>query len=425
MKDDRYHPEHNNPGDLRTPSERDRDRLLYCSAFRRLVGVTQVISSTDSEVAHNRLTHTLRVAQIARRLAQRLIQQTPSKLLAELGGIDPEVVESAALAHDLGHPPFGHVGEEALHEYMDDVDQKLGGYEGNAQSFRIVNSLALRNNQYSGLNLTRATLNAILKYPWLRKKGPRKDKWGVYVHEKKYFDWARELYANLGVYKTVEAELMDYADDITYAVHDVEDFFRAGVIPLQSLAESASEIERFLNYIYDKWRGQGRLPPDFENLRRKAQGLFSLLPFGGPYRGTRKDRADLSSVRSVAITRYINAIIIRQPTRDNPRVVAIDPEVEGEISLLKELTWYYVIQTPRLATIQHGYRKVIRDLLEIYHDNDEKSLVPWWIIGDPGEEDVLQARFAADVVSSFTDKQALAMHQRLTGINAGSFLDWA
>ncbi|HUG15346.1 MAG TPA: dNTP triphosphohydrolase, partial [Thermomicrobiales bacterium] len=164
-RDDRYYPNDKLP-DQRTPFQRDRDRILYASAFRRLGGITQVVSPSERVLVHNRLTHTLEVAQVARRLAEKLSADTAlADLIEFVGGINPDVAEAAALAHDLGHPPFGHIAEEVLNNLA--LSSNLtDGFNGNAQSFRIVTRLAMRHLSFTGLNLTRATVNAILKYPW-------------------------------------------------------------------------------------------------------------------------------------------------------------------------------------------------------------------------------------------------------------------
>jgi dGTPase len=162
--------------DWREPAERDCDRILYSSAFRRLTGVTQVVAADEGHVFHNRLTHSLQVSQVARRLAERLIRKDKS-LTLRVGGIDPDVAQAAGLAHDLGHPPFGHVAEDELDHLVSEVHAVPDGFEGNAQSFRIVNALAHRAPppHPPGLNLTPATLNAILKYPWFRELDPDDD----------------------------------------------------------------------------------------------------------------------------------------------------------------------------------------------------------------------------------------------------------
>ena len=256
LREDRFHLADRRQ-DQRTAGQRDRDRILYSSAFRRLGGVTQVAAAGERHVFRNRLTHSLEVAQVARRLAEHTAKTQPNESEA-LGGIEPDVVEAAALAHDLGHPPFGHVAEAELDRLVRDSGNS-DGFEGNPQSFRVVTKLALRHRDFQGLNLTRATLNAILKYPWRREVGGglRDRKWGAYSIEADEFSWARELSA--GDSRSVEAELMDWADDIAYSVHDLDDFYRVGMIPLDRLlTNAAGERERFLNGVRARWERDGR-----------------------------------------------------------------------------------------------------------------------------------------------------------------------
>ena len=217
--------------EYRTPAQVDRDRIQYASALARLAEVTQVVSADRGYVFHNRLTHSYKVAQLARRLAEKLSTEQPDEAQA-IGGLNPDVAEAAALAHDLGHPPFGHIAEKELDICVRQEAKVRDGFEGNAQSFRIVTKLAvgdvlLANNPgpVRGLNLSQATLNAILKYPWLYDGHPsKKDKWGAYETERHEFEWARQAHSFDALSKSVEAELMDWADDITYAVHDLGDF---------------------------------------------------------------------------------------------------------------------------------------------------------------------------------------------------------
>jgi dGTPase len=183
-RDERKLQEARRPTDTRRPAALDRDRVLYSSQFARLAEVTQVVSADRGYVVHNRLTHSLKVAQLARRMAERLVLESGERLIQALGGLDPDTAETAALAHDLGHPPFGHVVEDELDELL--RKHKLeDGYNGNAQSFRIVSRLAVGDlipdkpakRLMPGLNLTRASLNGILKYPWLRSDR-QWEKWG-------------------------------------------------------------------------------------------------------------------------------------------------------------------------------------------------------------------------------------------------------
>jgi dGTPase len=189
--------------DVRTPFQTDRDRVLYSMPFRRLAGVTQFVSPGEGEIFHNRLTHSLKVAQIARRFAEHFRDRYPD-IVAAWGGLDPEVAEAVALAHDLGHPPFGHIAEKELDRLIfaelsrangrDPAADPSEGYEGNAQSFRILTELAVRRPEGRfGLDLTRATLNATLKYPWKwREHATKADKYGAYACDDAAFRFARE-----------------------------------------------------------------------------------------------------------------------------------------------------------------------------------------------------------------------------------------
>ena len=279
-------------GDPRTPFQRDRDRVLYSPEFRRLSGVTQVASAGEGDFFHNRLTHSLKVAQVGRRLAERLRETYPREVLCAWGGLNPDVVETAGLAHDLGHPPFGHHGEEVICKSVEKNKDK-NGFEGNAQSFRIVTRLAAHMDNDrdldddpdadddSGLNLTRATLNAILKYPWLREKfGKRKQKWGAYRADKDRFMWVRSGRPDKS--PDLEAELMDWADDVTYAVHDLDDFYRAGLIPIHRLLHGA-EQERFIEGAIKRRSNLEDRRDDLEKALGALLGPMKLLdtPFDG------------------------------------------------------------------------------------------------------------------------------------------------
>ncbi len=197
--------------DARTPTEHDCDRVLYSDALRRLGGVTQVVAVGEMPLFHTRLTHTLKVQQLSRRIAQHLVRNPENEVAIQaIGGIDPNAAEAAGLAHDLGHPPFGHVGEAALHEECHRAG--LDGFEGNAQTFRILTKLARRGAEPKfGLGLTPATLRAVIKYPWLRTgKHEQSKKWNAYPTELDDFQRARQGFDS--EYQSVEAAVMDWAD---------------------------------------------------------------------------------------------------------------------------------------------------------------------------------------------------------------------
>jgi dGTPase len=416
----------------RTEFERDRDRILYASALRRLAGVSQVVAAAEGHVFHNRLTHVLKVAQIGRGLAEQVLHDTPDKSLADaLGGLSPDVVESAALAHDLGHPPFGHIAEHELDCLV--RDQKVSdGFEGNAQSFRIVTKLAVRANDSDGLNLTRATLNGLLKYPWFRGTGGTKKerKWGAYHTEEEDFQWARESFPPGDERKSVEAELMDWADDIAYSVYDMEDGYRAGKVPLDRLVSNghklSPEAERFLHRAFERWKTQKR---KFDPKEMKDAFLFlmSAIPFRDPYCGRREQRAALRSMTSSLVARYIRAVSLNpKAAKTGARRITLQQNAETEVEILKELTWQYVIDDPSLATQQYGYRKVIRDMFEIFLQATKTQRD--WVMFPIGVREQLDRakeqppRIVADFIASMTEQQALEMYQRIAGISFGSVL---
>lgn len=407
----------------RTEAERDHDRVLYTTALQRLAGITQIAAPEAGVTIHNRLTHTLKVAQVARRLAKQIGLPVDRQ----------EVAAAAALAHDLGHPPFGHLAEEKLNERA----EPWGGFEGNAQSFRIVNFLALRTDAYRGLNLTRRTLNAILKYPWMQNLSDSKkaEKWGAYETERRAFDFAR-VGATPDV-RSLEAEIMDWSDDVTYAVHDLEDFFRLGLIPLERLASGDDgERRRFSASFYED-TSKGILREKFRlaklsepDLQAAVARLFTepTAPFGliDPYRGGRRDRTNLRYQTSYLIGRFVNA------AKRSGELLDIGREELAEVAVLKELAWFYVITDPSLSTIQRGQERVIDELHKIYVDaavdaKDGAKLFPL------AQRELLQRirvpnearRVATDFVAGLTEAMAYELHHRLTGVTPGSILDAA
>jgi dGTPase len=430
LRTERYHT--GDRKDQRSDSQRDRDRVLYCSAFRRLAEVTQVVSAAEGHSFHNRLTHTLKVAQIARRLAEKLADDHP-KEAQEIGGPDPDIAETAALAHDLGHPPFGHIAEKELARLAAAAGEEER-FEGNAQSFRIVTKLAVRTDTYPGLNLTAASLCAILKYPWFRATaGDHVEKWGVYHSEKAEFDYARTQLSVSGSTRSVEAEIMDWADDIAYSVFDVDDFYRAGLIPLDRIFSDKAERERFLEGALFRLRRLKK--PDPDSIVAAFEALIENMPprtLRGSFEGTNDQRAFLRQWTSFLVARYVGAIQLRVPTAADPRTVTITAGYKHEVEILKQLCWHYVIENPRLLTQQAGERRVIRSLFELFLDRAEKrdfDIFPHpfrGILNDLKSRDATRpelVRPVIDMISSMTENQAIRLYQRLYGFNLGSIYD--
>jgi dGTPase len=416
-----------NVRDPRSPSRRDRDRILYSAAFRRLGGITQVAAPTERYPLHNRLTHTLEVAQIGRSLAENLTRTPALRKRASLaGGIDPDVVEAAALAHDLGHPPFGHVAEKELDELV--KRRSYDGFEGNAQSFRIVTRLAVRDPRVEGLNLTRATLCALLKYPWTRAPSGRKaKKWGAYTAEESILAWARAACPLPGDAQSVEAALMDWADDVAYAVHDLGDFFRAGLIPFDRLVTDTAERERFLASQLERHALAGSRF-DVDDLQRAFNRLVDYAAISAPYRGSRLDQAGIYGFTSKLIDRYVNAVSLRDATPSRSPL-AIEEEAEMEVTMLKGLTWHYVIENRALTTQRFGQRGLIRSLFETFcqaaASRDDWHVFPaaYQETLRQGNDDATVLRTVADLMSSMSEQQVVEVHHRLTGHSLGSAMD--
>jgi dGTPase len=411
--------------DGRTPAQRDRDRLLYSSAFRRLAEVTQVVAANSGYVFHNRLTHSLQVAQVGRRLAEKLNRESCDRPEG-FEGLDPDVVEAASLAHDLGHPPFGHVIEETLNSLAKDI----GGFEGNAQSFRIISKLAFHSPKYPGLDLTRATLCAVLKYPWLKDENPKKpNKWGAYSSESDELQFARELYPN-GFEQCTEAFLMDIADDITYCVHDLEDFYRAGRIPLHLLAaEGSREVDYFFEDMVERLKSNGDESIDSRKDMLKLlfrELLFTTFPATQPYRGSQSQRAGLRNFTGTLIARYINGVsLTMQGGRLRP---CLKTEYKDEILLLKQLTWTYVIQEPALATQQLGQEHMIKTLFCEYRTAAMKPS-GWRLFPTYYRERLQEAnseaekvRTCVDLIAGMTEVQVQRLYSRITGQSGDSSL---
>lgn len=422
------------PADDRSDDEgqRDRDRILYSSAFRRLAEVTQVVSPSGSQVFHNRLTHSLKVAQVGRALAAFLRQHESADLIEAVGGVDPSVVEAASLAHDLGHPPFGHLAEEELCTLLEAAGM-VDGYEGNAQSFRIVTRLSVHTADRKGLNLTKATMHALLKYPWTRESSGRgHDKYGAYEGERDIFEAIRPQGVATGAPPSVEAALMDWADDVAYSVHDMEDFYRAGLIPLDRLRQPGLEQATFLDNAIKRLREKGGEParyPD-QDLRQAFTELLGSSPVVAAYTGSHRQRAGLRSFTSRLIGSFIQAVCLVDPQPGAGGFLKVDPTRRMEVAMLKELTWEYVITNAALTTQQVGQRRIIRTLFEIYMQ-EASSPGRWTVfptiyqdyLHDAKSDEKQYPRIVADLISGLTEAQAIRLYRRFMGTDLGAVLD--
>jgi dGTPase len=407
---------------------------LYSESFRRLQGVTQVISADEGWVVHNRLTHSLKVGQAARRIAEKIIadKAITSGYLDILGGLDAEVCEAAGLAHNLGHPPFGHVAEETLQQLTEDS----GHFEGNAQTFRILTKIEPHSEEYRGLNLTRATLAAVTKYPRARTGagGSIHAKYGFYSQsESDEYTFARMPSKPDDPHKTLEAEIMDFADDVTFAVHDTEDFYRAGLIPLQELGSLKGSItpetDRLVENIKRRWERRGSKDSFTDQHLEALKIVLDLFDVGSTFSGLQQERIDIKRASSGLIADWIQrGINVNLEYTECKRRVVFDTDIALQIKMLKELVWTYVIDRPSLALQQAGHRRIIKTLFYFFLKSlkrDERRAIPLQFHGllkdrDLGKES--NHRIASDIICCLTDAQALSLYRRITGADPGEIL---
>ncbi len=393
----------------RTPFERDRARVVHAAASRRLAAKTQVVGPQSDDFVRNRLTHSLEVAQVARDLARAL-------------GCDPDLAETAALAHDLGHPPFGHNGERVLAELAADS----GGFEGNAQTLRILTRLEAKSfsedGASAGLNLTRATLDACTKYPWPRSaatppSGTHADgsprvvvKFGVYDDDLPVFEWVRSNDA--GRRQCVEAQVMDLADDVAYSVHDIEDGVVAGRVDLSRLDRAA--VGETVRSWYLPDLTDGALDAVLDDLEA-IEGWPTA-----PYDGSRRSTAALKNLTSDLIGRFCGAV--QEATfASGPgplvryRADIVVPETTAvEIGVLKGIAAHYVMQADDRVAAMVQQRELLAELVtalaDAGADHLERPFVDDW---QAAPDDAARVRVVVDQVASLTDASALAWHQRL------------
>jgi dGTPase len=436
--------------EYRSPFLRDRDRVLYSSAFRRLAGVTQVTAVREQTLLHNRLTHSLKVAQTARSLAERLIglPDFTSDLDDVCHSHLPQMAETAGLAHDLGHPPFGHIAEKELQRIM----SSYGGFEGNAQSLRIITKIASRAVDTYGLSLTRASLNGVLKYPQFRAeveygKLPPRDwtnrafgsKWGVYGSERAEFDFARQREAGAPRDLTdrhkrcVAAILMDWADDVSFATHDLDDYYRGKLIPLHKIADD-SRTPGFLEFARQFHKDNGLEACGLDE-NKFALALERIKRTDTPkeaFHDTRDQRIEINNWVSTRIKEYVRAVT---PGTAEEGFVHIDENRQYEVEVLKMLNWYHVINKPALAVAQNGQRKMISNLFDELFDLSEKhkdqmktdlrTPVPQTLCemykrihtheSPDAPEEMPRARAICDYICTLTEQQTVDLYERITG----------
>jgi dGTPase len=383
----------------RTEFARDRARIIHSFALRRLAAKTQVAVPWATDFPRTRLSHSLECAQVGRELGAAL-------------GADPDLMEGACLAHDLGHPPFGHNGEEALNLLAD----SCGGFEGNAQSLRLLIRLeaktVLPNGKSIGLNLTRSSLDAATKYPWQRAENARK--FGVYSDDLEIFNWYRQ-----GVESgktSMEAQIMDWSDDVAYSVHDLEDSLVSGQIKLDQLSNDLPKLFTVAqdSYLADITEAE---------MAQALTDLQKLSCWPKYYDGTHRSLARLKDLASQLIGRFAQAAEVATQekygdgdlTRYNANLI-VPRQQRVEVALLKSMAGHYVINAAASQKRYAEQQQLLSELVEAILASAPESLESFFLQDwQSAENDQQRLRVVIDQVASLTDPGAQILHSKLTG----------
>jgi dGTPase len=382
----------------RTEFARDRARIIHSFALRRLAAKTQVAVPWASDFPRTRLSHSLECAQVGRELGAAL-------------GADPDLMESACLAHDLGHPPFGHNGEEALAK----IAESVGGFEGNAQSFRLLTRIEAKTVDSEGLsvglNLTRATLDAATKYPWSALENSRK--FGVYEDDQEIFNWVRE---DAPIGKTcIEAQIMDWSDDVAYSVHDLEDALVTGQIDIAQLREDLSHL--FLVATQDYL-------PDMteEEAETALDALMNLSCWPKEFDRSHRHLARLKDLTSQLVGRF--ALAAERETREHfgdgdlvrySANLLVPRAQRVEVALLKSMAGHYIIRAEKSQERYATQQKVIIDLVQAVREQAPESLESFFLQEwNRATSEREKMRVVIDQIASLTDVGAYALHEQFS-----------
>jgi dGTPase len=368
------------PSRTRSPFRRDCDRVIHSTAFRRLKYKTQVFVFHEGDHYRTRLTHTLEVAQIARALARQL-------------GLDEDLTETLALAHDLGHPPFGHAGERALDACL----QAHGGFDHNAQTLRVVTSLEHRYPGFDGLNLTWESLEGIVKHngPLTERSGTAVGRYREHGIPSGISEYTGTYDLELWSFASLEAQVAAIADDIAYDAHDIDDGLRAGLFGVDDLkvmpltAAMIADIARHY--------------PDLDDIRRGAELVRELISYliGAVVLETRR-RLKLAQPKSADDVRNHGEVLIAFP--------AAASQAEAEIKTFLKQRMY---RHPRVMRVMGEAEQILFDLFARYQAKPADLPAEWLPHGGDTETETERARRIGNFIAGMTDRFALTEHQRL------------
>jgi len=367
------------PSKTRSPFRRDCDRVIHSTAFRRLKHKTQVFVFHEGDHYRTRLTHSLEVAQIARALARQL-------------GLDEDLTETLALAHDLGHPPFGHAGERALDACL----TSHGGFDHNAQTLRVITSLEHRYPDFDGLNLTWEALEGIVKHngPLTERSGAPVGKYREHGVPVGISDYDRTYDLELWSFASLEAQVAAIADDIAYDAHDIDDGLRAGLFAVDDLKVMplTAEIIAAIAKHY----------PGLDDVRRGAELVRELISYLiGAVMSEAVARLEAAQPQSVHDVRNLDRPMVAFP--------AGVTEVEAEI---KAFLYQHMYRHPRVMRVMGEAEQIVSDLFARYRKSPG-DLPSEWLEGTGSETEAERARRIGNFIAGMTDRFALTEHQRL------------
>jgi len=452
------------PENYRTSWRRDYARLIHSASFRRLQGKTQLFPGKESDFFRNRLTHSLEVAQIAKSIAIKINHDLKSG--GEKYWIEPDIVEFAGLAHDLGHPPFGHFGEEILNKMM----LKYGGFEGNAQTLRLITRIEKKrrvdsrqdvditssgNDKRVGLNVTARSIASILKYDkqivsQTNKRGQTKPIKGYYASEKDVVSWIKKSVCRdkkyLGQFKTIECRIMDIADDIAYSTYDLEDSFKAGFLEPIDLLCSAPEVltnvakkvssamgvkiskedvrdEIAKRIFFDMFKFPEGMEDYYKRPSRQALEelhLFSITHAKNVSRSEAQNGYDRTELTSSLVGAFVGAVEIDKINRSIPALstVKLQEDRKRQVEILKHFVYESQILSPKIQIVAYRSKEIIQRIFETLSNRIENGhlLLPpdYRKIYKVCNKRRHQMRTICDFIAGMTDRYALEFYGRLT-----------
>ena len=369
------------PSQTRSPFRRDCDRVIHSTAFRRLKHKTQVFVFHEGDHYRTRLTHSLEVAQIARALARQL-------------GLDEDLTETLALAHDLGHPPFGHAGERALDACL----KAHGGFDHNAQTLRVVTALEHRYPQFDGLNLTWESLEGIVKHngPLIERGGAPAGRYRDHGVPVGISDYVKTYDLELSSFASLEAQAAAIADDIAYNAHDIDDGLRAGLFTVDDL--------KVIPVVADMIAEIARRYPMLDDIRRGAELVRELISY-------LIGAVVAEAARRLAAARPQSADDVRH---HGEALIAFPPEVAKAEAEIKAFLWVRMYRHSRVMRVMGEAEQILFDLFALYQ-NTPGDLPIEWLPPDGGDRETEneRARRIGNFIAGMTDRFALTEHQRL------------